>query len=379
MNLDRRFFFGTFGLAFAAAIATHPLAATAGVNDAEGLRSGMVFTSSNDAAGNELLVYARAPDGGLMMVTHASTGGQGSGAGLGSQGAVTLSRDGRFVFVVNAGSNSVSTFALQGDALVLASTVNAGGLHPISVTEHDGVVYVLNDGGDGNVAGFRNRHGMLEPVAGSVRGLSAPGAGPAQVGFADDGDAIVVSEKATNKLTSYRVKDDGSLRHAPIITMSPGMTPFGFAFNRRNRLVVTEAFGGAPGASTVSSYRFDNTSPALPVVVSAAVPDAQTAACWVAITPNGRYAYVTNTGSSNVSSYHIAPDGQVTLLQAMAGDTGAGSAPLDAAASADGGHLYVLNGKTYTLSSFKIKDDGSLAARPQASGLPSSAAGLAAN
>jgi 6-phosphogluconolactonase len=379
MNLKRRHFFGTLGLAFAAAVATHPLAASAGANDAEGFRSGMVFTSSNDAAGNELLVYARAPDGGLMPVTHASTGGLGAGAGLGSQGAVTLSRDGRFVFVVNAGSDSVSTFALQGDALVLASTVNAGGLHPISVTEHDGLVYVLNDGGDGNVAGFRNRHGMLEPVAESVRGLSAPGAGPAQIGFSNDGDAIVVSEKATSTLTSYRVRDDGRLRRTPIITMSPGMTPFGFAFNRRNRLIVTEAFGGAPGASTVSSYRFDNTSPAMPVVVSAAVPDTQTAACWAAVTPNGRYAYVTNTGSSNVSSYRVAADGQIALLQAVAGDTGGGSAPADVAASPDGGHLYVLNGKTFTLSSFKINGDGGLVAGPQASGLPSAAVGLAAN
>ena len=290
-----------------------------------------------------------------------------------------MSRDGRFVFVVNAGDNTVSTFALHGGALVLKSTVDAGGLHPISVTEHDGLVYVLNAGGDGNVAGFRNRHGMLEPVAGSVRGLSvAGGAGPAQVGFSDDGDAIVVTEKATNKLTSYQVEDDGSIR-PPIVTPSPGMTPFGFAFNRRNRLIVSEAFGGAPGASTVSSYRFDNTAPALPVLVSAAVPDTQTAACWVAITPNGRYAYVTNTGSSNVSSYRVAPDGQTTLLQAVAGETGAGSAPLDAAASPDGGHLYVLNGKTFTLSSFKVKDDGSLVARPETGGLPATAVGLAAN
>jgi 6-phosphogluconolactonase (cycloisomerase 2 family) len=380
MNLDRRHVFGPLGLALAAAaIGSLPLAAHAGLNDAEGLRSGMVFTSSNDAAGNELLVFARAPEGGLMLVTRAPTGGLGGGAGLGSQGAVTLSRDGRFVFVVNAGSNTVSTFALQDGTLSLASTVDAGGLHPISVTEHGGLVYVLNDGGDGNVAGFRNRHGMLAPVAGSVRGLSvAGGAGPAQVGFSADGDALVVTEKATNKLTSYRVKDDGGIR-APIVTPSPGMTPFGFAFNARNRLVVSEAFGGAPGASTVSSYRFDNISPALPVVVSAAVPDAQTAACWVAITPNGRYAYVTNTGSSNVSSYRIAPDGEVALAQAVAGDTGAGSAPLDAAASPDGDHLYVLNGKTLTLSSFKIKDDGSLVARPLTGGLPATAVGLAAN
>ena len=72
----------------------------------DGLRPGMVFTSSNDAAGNELLVYARRADGGLTHGHACSTGGLGSGAGLGSQGAVTLSRDGRYVFVVNAQSNT---------------------------------------------------------------------------------------------------------------------------------------------------------------------------------------------------------------------------------------------------------------------------------
>lgn len=380
MNIDRRHAIGTLGLALAAcALTTLPLAAQAGGYRVEGLRSNMVFTSSNDAAGNELLVFARNPDGSLALVRHSPTGGLGGGAGLGSQGAVTLSRDGRFVFVVNAGSNTVSTFKLAGSELLLMSTVDSGGLHPISVTEHDGLVYLLNDGGDGNVAGFRNRHGMLEPVAGSMRGLSvAGGAGPAQVGFSEDGDAIVVTEKATNRLTSYRVKGDGGIR-APVVTSSAGVTPFGFAFNRRNRLVVSEAAGGAPGASTVSSYRFDNIAPELPRLVSPAVPSGQTAACWVAVTPDGRYAYVTNTGSSNVSSYRIAPDGELALLQANAGDTGAGSAPLDAATSPDGGHLYVLNGKTFTISSFKVKDDGSLAARPLTGGLPATAVGLVAN
>jgi 6-phosphogluconolactonase len=382
MNQHRRHALGAIGLAIAATVATAatglPLAAHAGQVGAEGLRSDMVFTSSNDAAGNELLVFARAPEGGLMLVERAATGGLGSGAGLGSQGAVTLSRDGRFVFVVNAGSHTVSTFWLRAGALTLASTVDAGGQHPISVTEHDGLVYVLSDGGDGNVAGFRNRHGMLEPVPGSVRGLSAPGAGPAQVGFSDDGDAIVVTEKATNMLTSYRVKGDGGIR-APIVTPSPGMTPFGFAFNRRNRLIVSEAVGGAPGASTVSSYRFDNIAPALPVLVSPAVPSGQSAACWVAVTPDGRFAYVTNTASSTVSNYRVAPNGQITLLQGAAGETGAGSAPIDAATTPDGRHLYVLNAKTATLSSFKIGDDGSLVTQPLTGGLPATAVGLAAN
>lgn len=378
MKVPRRTALCTIALAVAS-LAGMSLPAAAHSYDDDGVRSGMVFTSSNAQADNELLVYARGKDGSLSLHTRASTGGQGSGAGLGSQGAVSLSGDGRFVFVVNAQSNSVSTFALQGRELRLVSVTPSGGLHPISVAEYDNIVYVLNDAGDGNVSGFRNVRGELKPIAGSTRGLSvAGGAGPAQVGFSDDGDALVVTEKNTNRLTSYRVRVDGSLGETTV-TNSPGQTPFGFAFNRRNRLLVTEAVGGAPGASTVSSYRFTQAAPAKPVVVSAAVPDLQAAACWIAITPNGRFAYVANTGSSTVSSYRIASAGQIELVKAAAGQTGSGSAPADTAISADGRHLYVRNGRTFTISSFAIEHDGTLSATPLATGLPATAVGLAAN
>jgi 6-phosphogluconolactonase (cycloisomerase 2 family) len=379
MNFNRRRLGAlAAGLALAG-LATVSLPAAAHRDDDDGLLSGMVFSSSNAAAGNELLVYARGHDGGLVFHTSVGTGGLGSGSGLGSQGAVALSGDGRWLFVVNAGSNTVSTFAVRKSGLQLVKTSDSGGLHPISVTEYEGIVYVLNDGGTGNVAGFRNVHGDLQPIAGSVRGLSAAGGtGPAQVGFSDDGDAIVVTEKATNLVLAYRVAGSGSIG-APIITASPGQTPFGFAFNRRNRLLVTEAWGGATGASTVSSYRFVSSDPARPQVASAAVPDTQGAACWIAITPNGRYAFVANTGSASVSNYRIAGNGQIELVAAAAGSTGAGSAPADTAISADGRHLFVRNGKTFTISAFAIDHDGSLAPAPAVGGLPAAAVGLAAN
>jgi 6-phosphogluconolactonase len=347
--------------------------------DDDGLRSGMVFTSSNSASGNELLVFARASDGALTLQTQTGTGGLGSGAGLGSQGAVTLSGDGRFVFVVNAASDTVTTFELRPHALRLASVVSSGGQHPISVTEKDGIVFVLNDAAEGNVVGFRNARGSLQPIAGAVGSLSvAGGAGPAQVGFSDRGDAIVVTEKNTNKLSSYAVAHDGTLGSA-IVTDSPGQTPFGFAFSRHNTLVVSEAVGGAAGASTVSSYRFGAQDPARPALVSAAVPDTQSAACWVAVTPNGRYAYVANTGSGSMSSYRMARGGGIELLQAVAGDTGVGSAPADTAISADGRHLFVRNGHTFTISAFDVAADGGLTAGPMATDLPAAAVGLAAN
>ena len=347
--------------------------------DEDAPRGTLVFTSSNDAAGNQLLIYSRGPGGGLATVGRVASGGLGAGKGLGSQGAVTLSRNGRYLFLVNANSNSISTFRVGAGSARLTSTVDSAGLHPISVTEADGLVYVLNDGGAGNVAGFRNVRGVLHAVPGSVRGLSASGGtGPAQVGFSEEADALVVTEKATNKITSYAVAGNGSIS-APIITPSPGQTPFGFAFNRKNRLIVSEAWGGASGASTLSSYRFSESAPALPLPTSQSVPDTQTAACWVAVTPDGRYAYTTNTGSSTVSSYKVRPDGSVTLLNAVAGSTGSGSAPIDATSSSDGRSLFVLSGTTSTITSFRVASDGSLMINAVLPGLPGSAVGLASN
>ncbi|WP_424191711.1 lactonase family protein [Ampullimonas aquatilis] len=366
----------TIALALGAGMSTSTWAHT---YDNDGYRSGMVFTSSNASSGNELLAYSRNQDGLLTLSTRVSTGGLGSNAGLGSQGAVSLSSDGRYVFVVNAQSNTISTFRIHEHSLQLTSVVPSGGLHPISVTEYDEIVYVLNDGGAGNVAGFKNQRGELKPIEGSSRGLSvASGAGPAQVGFSSDGDTLIVTEKATNKLTSYRVADNGRIG-SPLITPSAGQTPFGFAFNRRNKLIVSEAAGGATGASTVSSYRFNDKASSQPIVASAAVPDTQSAACWVAITPNGRYAYIANAGSASVSSYRIAHNGQIELINARAGQTGTGSAPIDEAISLDGSHLYVLSARNQSIASFNIDHEGNLLAQPVLTGLPATAVGVAAN
>lgn len=377
MNPHRRHALRMAAAAAAASVAGPSLAF--GDHDDDGLRAGTVFTSTNAAGGNEVLAFGRAASGGLQLLQRVPTGGLGSGAGLGSQGAVALGGKGRFLFVVNAGDHKVSAFLVRRHALVLTSVVDAGGLGPISVAEHDGVVYVLNAQGAGNIAGFRHVRGVLKPIADAVRPLSAAGGtAPAQVGFSADGEVLVVAERATNKLTTYRV-GAGGRAGAPRVNASAGVTPFGFEFDRRNVLLVSEAFGGAAGASAVSSYRFDDDAPEIPRVVSPSVATTQTAACWVAITPNGRYAYVTNTASGTVSSYRIQRRGRIELLAAVAVDTGTGSGPIDAAVSRDGDALHVLNAGTRTVASFDIDGGGALVARAAPVGTPAGSVGLAAN
>ncbi len=375
MQYNRRNAFKILGVALAAGSLS--LAAAAHDDDDDnGFLAGHVFTSTNAVAGNELLVYTAPRDGSLALKARLATHGQGTGGGLGNQGAVTLSGNGRFLFVVNALSNSVSTFAVRRKGLELRSTVESGGQRPISVTEHDGIVYVLNAAGTGNVTGFRNVVGTLHAL-GSTRALSAAGGtGSAQVGFSPDGDVLLVTEKATNKLTSYRVRRDGGI-DAPLVTASLGATPFGFAFDRRGHALVSEAFGGATNGSAVSSYGFESWAPAKPLPISASVATTQTAACWVVVTPNGRHAYVTNTGSDTISSYAVQRSGQLTLAQGIAATSAGG--PIDAAISAEGRRLFVLNAGSRSLTSFAIARDGVLSAAGGATGLPAGSNGLAAN
>lgn len=338
-----------------------------------GMRTGKSITITNAAAGNELVITGRVGSAAPGVLGRLPTGGLGSGSGLGSQGAVKFSEDGRTLFAVNAGSNTVSVFEVRASRIALVSVHPSGGLHPISVSESGGLVYVLNDGGNGNVAGFRHHRGALTPVASGVQPLSvAGGAGPAQVGIGPDGDVLVVTEKNTNRVTSYALDRDGNAG-APHSIASSGATPFGFAFNRRNRLLVSEAV-----VSALSSYAFDRQAPSRPLLVSGSVPSGQGAACWAAVTPDGRWAYTGNAGTSNLSLYRIDNDGRAQLVQAAAGSTLGGGAG-DISIAPHGRTLSVLAPRAPAVFSFAIADDGTLTPIGSVGGLPAGVVGMAAN
>ena len=348
---------------------------------AAGVSPGVVYTLTNSASGNEVVVFDRAADGTLTPAGSYATDGLGTGSGLGSQGALVLSENNRWLFAVNAGSDEISVFLVRPDSLILVDKVASGGDQPISLTVHGRLLYVLNAGGPGNITGFSiDRVGNLSPLSGSTRSLSNGGAGaapgPAQISFSPDGDLLVVTEKATNLIDTYTVDEDG-LANGPTTHASSGATPFGFAFSRRGFLIVSEAFGGATNQSALSSYEVDEDEFQ---VISPSLGTNQTAACWVVVTRNGRYAYTTNTGSGSVTGYRVGQDGSLSLLDAdgRTGVTGEGSTPIDAALSGNSRYLYVLNAGTHDIAAFHVQANGSLVAIDGAGGLPAGAVGLAA-
>src|SRR5262249_47990628 len=160
-----------------------------------------------------------------------------------------------------------------------------------------------------------------------------------------DGNVLVVTEKSTSLIDTFAVDSEQNVPDKHQIFQSPGTEPFGFAFNRKNQLFVTEA-----PASTVSSYAVDDDGTL--TLISESVPTHQKAACWMAVSKNGRLCYSANTATSSTSGFHIAPDGGISLVtpDGLTGATGAG--PNDLTFSEDSRYLYTLNSSGGSISAF---------------------------
>jgi 6-phosphogluconolactonase (cycloisomerase 2 family) len=337
-----------------------------------------VYTLSNQVSGNSVVVYNRAGNGILTYSASYATGGTGTGGGLGNQGAVIMAGDDAdedILLAVNPGSNSVSSFKISEGGLNLKSTVNSGGMRPVSITQHDHIVYVLNAGGINNISGFKlKENGMLEAIANSTKPLSAASTGPAQISFVNDGKVLVVTEKGTNKVITYTVNEWG-IPGAMHSIISSSSTPFGFAVTEDKNIFVSEAVGGAPGASVLSSYSISNNGNI--ALVQGSVGAGQSAACWVVITGNGKYAYTTNTASNNLTNFAVNTNsGSISVNTAIAGTTGMG--PIDAALSNNSKYLYILNSGSHTIGVYAVAGNGSLSLLQTITGVPAGASGLTA-
>jgi len=332
-----------------------------------------LYTESNTSGTNEILVYKIKNNGDLQWISSTSSGGAGSGAGLGSQGALVLDKDHNWLYAVNAGSNSVSSFKVSNDgSLTLADTKKTGGIGPNSVSVYGNLLYVLNHGSD-NIHGFKiGANGKLTDIAGSTQALSTTSVDAPQISFTPDGSWIMVTEKATNVISTFRVKNNGSVGNG-IFTPSVGQTPFGFDFARDRFIIVSNAVGGGPDAGSSTSYTLQNNGK--PKDINGAIPDLQTAPCWFATTKYGRFAYTTNTGTNNISSYYVAPWGALYLVQSEAAKTGTG--PLDIVVAANNYFVFELNSKSNTIGSYHRKFLGGLEFISNTAGLPMPATGLA--
>ncbi len=335
---------------------------------------GMVYIMTNGVQENEIVAFRRLRDGTLKLRDFYLTGGSGTGTRevssatpddgidpLASQGSLILSRCGRFLFAVNTGSNSITSFRVMKDGgLVRASVVNSGGQQPNSLTQHGNFLYVSNVGSsannfDSNITGFYvDSCGVLTMIPNSTRNLSTDNAQPAQVLFSLNGRQLVVTELTTNRITVFCINRNGTAM-LQVSNASNGAGPFGAAFTRCGILLVAEA-----GANALSSYVL-NANGTL-TVISGSVPTGQQATCWVSVSRCGRFAYTSNTGSGTISIFRVQDSGVLTFIENVR-STPEGTpqgAPIDNGISPCGRFFYVLNGNQGTVSAFETGNQGRL-------------------
>lgn len=254
--------------------------------------TGAVYTMSNAAQENQVVVFSQAPDGSLEQVQKIGAGAAGPGksptsdvAPIDTENEMVLSPDHKFLFVVDAGADKISAFEVHNPeqvnrkgqtfsgSLQLVDTVDSGGAFPASLAVNGNTLYVVNARADagkadmgGDITGFTfDDQGQLSPIPNSTQPLSGkqtplPGhqVQPGGIVFSPDGNYLVVTEKATNLIDVYPVSN--GVAGPPVVSPSAGTTPFGAVFDSSGHLIVSNAnvskASGKPkkNASSVSSY-----------------------------------------------------------------------------------------------------------------------------
>jgi len=336
-------------------------------------RPGAVFVQTNAVDHNKVIAFERAPNGTLSNIGEFDTDGRGSGGvndPLESQGSVTLSQDHSLLFAVNAGSGNISVFGVHHAFLTLLHKVASGGSQPVAVAQHNNLVYVLNSGGAGSVVGFQlGFDGQLAQIENSTKFLTANVTGGASLAISPDGHFLAVTERLANNVDVFQIQPNGLL--SPIVVNpSPDRGAFSVSFAPNGSAIVSETGpAGATNGSTISSYSILSTGQLAPI--SQGVPTLGAANCWNAVTPDGRWVYVSNAGSSTISGFAIGPNGALSPLPGtVVGENPAGATNLDISVSADAKYVYTLNSGAGTIGSFAIQQNGTLTNIGEAGDLP---------
>ncbi len=334
---------------------------------------GHVYVNDNTSGTNTIGAFNQFSDGTLapMHGSPFAAGGAGTGTIIGSQGALQVTDDGRYLIAADAGSNQISVLRIGHHGalrMVGNGPVASGGIQPVSIAVHGDLVYVANEGNGtmgSNYTGFKlHENGRLTPLHDSTIPLPNT-ANPGDVFFNADGTHLVGTEVGTTDpstflIDSFVVGRDGRLTVAPGSPFAAqGAGPFGSEFRPTNptQLYVSNAHGG-PNNGTVSAFSVAKNG-VLASIGDSPYADNQTAPCWIEISHDGQYLFTVNTASSSISRYHIQSNGTLTLLGSTPFKNPTGLRPFDARLAPNGKYLYVVDAGLDAVSVFAV-DGGTL-------------------
>ncbi len=331
--------------------------------------------TNNPNSGQNAVLAFRQTDGGLQQIGGPYlTGGTGQinpTNALGpddSDKEVIASSDGRLLFAVNQGSDSIAVFRIHHDGslrLVPGGPFSSGGTQPVSLTISGDRLFVANRGDEiagqpGTVApnytGFRiGENGRLTPIAGSTVTLPV-GLSPAQILASQSGDLLfgdnftpppLLNVALSNTIEPFNVDSAGHLTVATGGAVASQATPsliLGLAENPTQRIV----YAGLPAAGGLDVFTYDSNGA---LHLAGTVGSSGKGTCWVTVSADGKRLYTSDSGTDSVGVYSLANPLKPVEIQefslngpkAAVGASGNETVDFQLALDPSGNSLYVVN------------------------------------
>jgi YVTN family beta-propeller protein len=235
----------------------------------------------------------------------------------------------------------------------------------LAVSPNGKYIYVANDAASGSVAEFLvNPNGSLTNL--SPTPVSA-GAGPQGIAISPNGQHVYVANELDNTVSIFDVTGNGTLvANGTQATIGTNLhSPWGVALSPDgNSLYVTNYLG--PGNVAEFTVAGDGTlSPKATATASAGEYPV-----WIAVTPNGKYAYAANQGTfgdphATVSQYTVGAGGELSAHGSRVNAGAPGQLLFDDTVSPNGKSLYAPNNSA--VYQFTIGATGLLTAKSPAS------------
>jgi YVTN family beta-propeller protein len=265
-------------------------------------------------------------------------------------GSVAVHPSGKFIYVVNTGSNNVSMYAIEAATGVLTSTGTVpAAVNPWSVTVHTSgkFAYVANAGSNSvSMYAIDAATGVLTST-----GTVAAGTRPDSVAVDPSGKFAYVANSISADVSMYTIDAaTGSL--TPTGPVAAG-TAVSVAVHPSGNFAYVAGCGDVVSISEISMYNINDATGTLTPIGRI---DAGACPFSVAVHPSGRFAYVADLGdefrfSDRVLMYTInGSTGELTSI----GIIHAGPFPIAVAIDPSGKFAYVVNWGSNDISMYTV-------------------------
>ncbi|MGO9058742.1 MAG: lactonase family protein [Candidatus Binataceae bacterium] len=286
-------------------------------------------TDNSSPGQNAVIAYRQNSHGQLTQIGSFNTGGTGVANPQGLLGPddsdkeVIASPDGRLLFAVNQGSNSIAVFRVHRDGslgLVNNTAISSGGTEPVSLAIGDGRLYVVNRGDEvqglvptiaPTITVFNiRRNGVLTQDLAATTTLPL-GLSPSQVLISSTSRLAFVDTFTppplntvtdANEVMPFQIAADGALIPVSSGGVGAPVTPpllLGLAQNPTQNII----YAGLTGAKQVGVFTFDHAGN-LKLVGTVSVQG--NGPCWTLVSANGKFLYTVDTGTNSVGVFSLA-------------------------------------------------------------------------